>query len=286
MAGGQRSFSPALPCDYTLIPIRRLILGQPRSKNTYFYGCACWSDTAECEQGIGQRHVADPSTTAGEMEPSPSSMKEHVMDDQQFDRLTASLAQAGSRRTALRGLAAVLGLGGVSLLATGTTARRRRHHGHRGGGGGGGGGGNGGGGGGADPCAGVDCPANTVCRNGTCVPAPDRCGGPTGICNADPTPCGTSATGETCGCERTVEGNTVCVDGANACPQVVECTSTQDCEDRLGFHFFCQEAKTNAQGQFCGCGFGTATGRVCVAECDNADAFAAESRTGKQARRT
>ncbi len=190
------------------------------------------------------------------------------MDDQQFDRLTASLAQAGSRRTALRGLAAVLGLGGVSLLATGTTARRRRHHGHRGGGGGGGGGGNGGGGGGTS-CDGVDCPANTVCRNGTCVPAADRCGGPTGICNADPTPCGTSATGETCGCERTVEGNTVCVDGANACPQVVECTSTQDCEDRLGFHFFCQEAKTNAQGQFCGCGFGTATGKVCVAECDN-----------------
>ena len=101
------------------------------------------------------------------------------------------------------------------------------------------------------------------------MPAADRCGGPTGICNADPTPCGTSATGETCGCERTVEGNTVCVDGANACPQIVESTSTQDCEDALGFHFFCQEAKTNAQGQFCGCGFGTATGKVCVAECDN-----------------
>ncbi len=138
--------------------------------------------------------------------------------------------------------------------------------------------------GGGTSCDGVDCPANTVCENGNCVAAPDRCGGPTGICNADPTPCGTSATGETCGCERTVEGNTVCVDGANACPQIVECTSTQDCEDRLGFHFFCQEAKTNAQGQFCGCGFGTATGKVCVAECDNADAFAAEARTGKGAK--
>ena len=187
------------------------------------------------------------------------------MDDQQFDRLTASLAQGSTRRTAVRSLAAVLGLGGVSLLATDTTARRKGGKGGKGGGKGGGGGG----GGGSDPCAGVDCPANLACTGGTCVPAPDRCGGPTGICNADPTPCGTSATGETCGCERTVEDNNVCVNaGDNVCTGV-ECTSTQDCEDALGFHFFCQEAKTNAQGQFCGCGFGTATGRVCVPECDN-----------------
>ena len=125
------------------------------------------------------------------------------------------------------------------------------------------------GGGGGGDCDGVDCPANTTCEGGNCVARPDRCGGPTGICNADPTPCGTSATGETCGCERTVEDNTVCVNaGDNVCTGV-ECTSTQDCEDALGFHFFCQEAKTNAQGQFCGCGFGTTTGRVCVPECDN-----------------
>ena len=134
-----------------------------------------------------------------------------------------------------------------------------------------------------------DCPANTVCENGNCVAAPDRCGGPTGSCNADPTPCGTSATGETCGCERTVEDNNVCVNaGDNVCTGV-ECTSTQDCEDALGFHFFCQEAKTNAQGQFCGCGFGTATGRVCVPECDNPNvAFAAQERShhGKARRRT
>lgn len=194
------------------------------------------------------------------------------MDDQQFDRLTASLTQAGTRRAALRSLGAVFGLGGMSLLTTSTTARRRKggKGGGKGGGGGNGGGGGGGTGGGTgNACAGVDCPANLVCAGGNCVPAPDRCGGPTGICNADPTPCGTSATGETCGCERTVEDNTVCVNaGDNVCTDV-ECTSTQDCEDRLGFHFFCQEAKTNAQGQFCGCGFGTATGRVCVPECDN-----------------
>jgi hypothetical protein len=143
-------------------------------------------------------------------------------------------------------------------------------------------------GGGGGGCDGVECPANTVCENGTCVAAPDRCGGPTGICDADGTPCGTSATGETCTCERTVEGNNVCVDGANACPQVVECTSSQDCEEALGFHFFCQEAKlsVNFPGQFCGCGFGTATGKVCVAECDNPNvAFAKQARNGKRARR-
>lgn len=136
-------------------------------------------------------------------------------------------------------------------------------------------------GGGGGACDGVDCPANYVCNGGNCVPANDRCGGPTGICDADPTPCGTSATGETCGCERTVEGNTICVDGANACPQIVECTSTQDCEEALGFHFFCQDAKesVNFPGQFCGCGFGTATGRVCVPECDNPNVAFAQTRS-------
>ena len=122
-----------------------------------------------------------------------------------------------------------------------------------------------GGGGGCDD---IDCPANTVCENGECITAPNRCSGPTGICNADPTPCGTAATGETCGCEQTVEGNNFCANAVDACT-TVECSTTQDCEDTVGFHFFCQEAKTNAQGQFCGCGFGMATGRVCVAECDN-----------------
>jgi hypothetical protein len=101
-----------------------------------------------------------------------------------------------------------------------------------------------------------------------------QCKGPTGICNADPTPCGTSATGETCGCEQSVEGKRFCADGAHPCAQAVECTSTNgkndptSCRNLVGFHFVCQEAKS-AGGKFCGCGFGTTTGRVCVAECDN-----------------
>ncbi len=173
------------------------------------------------------------------------------MDTQRFDALTATLAQAQPRRGVLRLLgAAVLSTAGLGLRAADESqARRKGGKGGKGGGKGGGSGTGGGTGGGGGPR--------------------DRCGGPVGICDADPTPCGTSATGETCGCERTVEDNNFCANaGDNVCTGV-ECTSTQDCEDALGFHFFCQEAKTNAQGQFCGCGFGTATGRVCVPECDN-----------------
>lgn len=132
----------------------------------------------------------------------------------------------------------------------------------------------GGGGGDCDP----PCGFNTVCEGGACVAAADICAGPTGICDADPTPCGTSATGETCGCESTVEGNNFCANAVDACTDV-ECTSSQECRDTVGFHFYCQEAKLSQQfpGQFCGCGFGTATGRVCVAECDNPNVAVAQA---------
>ena len=235
------------------------------------------------------------------------------MDPTRFDTLSRSLVQrtaAPTRRSVLATLAASLGALGSPLIPAQAKRKKKKCKGGKlkcSGGcidpqtdfancgtcgnvcGGGqtcdGGtcvdGGGGGGGGACDP----PCGFNTVCADGTCVAAADICSGPTGICDADPTPCGTSATGETCGCEQTVEGNNVCVDGANPCPNVVECTSSQDCRDTLGFHFYCQEAKRSQQfpGQFCGCGFGTATGRVCVAECDNPDvAFANTTRKRKQ----
>jgi hypothetical protein len=187
------------------------------------------------------------------------------MNPSRFDSFARALTEANGQSPSRRSL---LYLFGGGLVAAGLTpvleAEAKKHkkhkkHKHRGGGGGGGGT--------CDPA----CGFNTVCKNGACVAAENICNGPTGICDADPTPCGHAATGETCGCELTVEGNNVCVNGVDACPNVVECTSSQDCRDTLGFHFFCQEAKTNAQGNFCGCGFGTATGKVCVAECDNTD---------------
>jgi hypothetical protein len=57
---------------------------------------------------------------------------------------------------------------------------------------------------------------------------PDRCGGPVGVCDADPTPCGATAEGDVSGCERAVEGNNVCVNSAadNVCDTAVERTST------------------------------------------------------------
>ena len=188
------------------------------------------------------------------------------MDSTHFDSLARALSGSSAGNRSRRSLFTLLG-GGLAAAglapALGSEAKRKKHrhkkHRHPSGGGGGDGG--------CDPL----CGFNTVCENGTCVAAANICSGPTGICDADPTPCGHAATGEACGCERTVEGNNVCVNGVDACPTVVSCTSSQECRDTLGFHFFCQEAKTNSQGKFCGCGFGTTTGRVCVAECDNTD---------------
>lgn len=166
-----------------------------------------------------------------------------------FDTLTSSLTQTHSRRGAFRllGLAA-LGASGLAALGTedGAAKKKRKKKGK---------------------------PSTTSTGSGS---RRDRCGGPVGICNADPTPCGTTADGQVCGCERAVEGNNVCVNSGadNVCAQAVECTSSDgpeatSCRSQVGFHFVCQEAKRSGS-QFCGCGFGTSTGRVCVPECDNA----------------
>jgi hypothetical protein len=189
------------------------------------------------------------------------------MDPTRFDMFTRTLSRQSGPLSTRRALLAVVGAGlaGLSVVGSRETEakkkKRKRRHRRRGGK-------KGGGGSGGVACP-PPCPSNKVCVNGTCVAAPDVCAGPTGICNAQPTPCGTSETGETCGCERSVEGNTVCIDGADPCPIAVECISSQDCVEKLDIRYFCQEAKTNASQQFCGCGFGTATGRVCVARCDN-----------------
>jgi hypothetical protein len=178
------------------------------------------------------------------------------MDIQHFDRIAGSFAESRTRRGALRALAAAaFGIGGLTLLNDDESAAKKKRNKKKKGGKGKGNGSNGGG-------------------------RKDRCGGPVGICNADPTPCGQTAEGEICGCERSVEGNNVCVNSGadNVCDLNYECTSTDgpeetSCRNMVGFHFYCQEAKRNASGQFCGCGFGTTTGRVCVPECDNANPY-------------
>lgn len=184
------------------------------------------------------------------------------MDTQHFDRITTSLAVNRTRRGFLTTLAsAAFGAGTLAAIGHDDSAAKRRRKRRNNAAGAGSGGSSGGGNGGASGSR------------------RDRCGGPVGICNADPTPCGKTAEGETCGCERSVEGNNVCVNSgaANVCASAMECTSTDgeeatSCRNLVGFHFYCQEAKS-ANGKFCGCGFGTATGRVCVPACDNPNPY-------------
>jgi hypothetical protein len=178
------------------------------------------------------------------------------MDSKRFDAITGSFADTHSRRGALRllGLAA-LGASGLAVLGHEdgqAKKKKRKKKGSR---------------------------RNSGSTGTLSGSRQDRCGGPVGICNADPTPCGTTAEGKICGCERSVEGNNVCVNSGadNVCKSAVECTSTDgpeatSCRSQVGFHFYCQEAKRSGN-QFCGCGFGTATGRVCVPECDNTSPY-------------
>jgi hypothetical protein len=203
------------------------------------------------------------------------------METQRFDRITSSLAGSSTRRDALRTLAAAaFGVGSLALLGRDDSAakkRKKRKGGSRNVSGGGTGSGSGGGGnGGGNGSGGGSTPTIVGGGSGS---RPDRCGGPVGICSADPTPCGATAEGAVCGCERAVEGNNVCVNSGadNVCDTAVECTSTDgpedtSCRNLVGFHFYCQEAKSAGQ-HFCGCGFGTMTGRVCVPACDNPNPF-------------
>jgi hypothetical protein len=178
------------------------------------------------------------------------------MEIERFDAITSSFAGRSTRRNALRGLAAVaFGAGSLAFLGSDEIAAKKKRKKKKGG-----------------SHHGGSSSSGSGSRS-------DRCGGPVGICNADPAPCGTTADGKVCGCERAVEGNNVCVNSGadNVCDTAVECTSTDgpeatSCRSQVGFHFYCQEAKRSGN-QFCGCGFGTATGRVCVPECDNTSPF-------------
>src|SRR5215203_329763 len=190
------------------------------------------------------------------------------MEIERFDAITSSFAGRSTRRNALRGLAAVaFGVGGLAILGNDEIAAKKKRKKKKGGSHhGGSSSGSSAGTGGSSSSSGSGSRS-------------DRCGGPVGICNADPAPCGTTADGKVCGCERAVEGNNVCVNSGadNVCDTAVECTSTDgpeatSCRSQVGFHFYCQEAKRSGN-QFCGCGFGTATGRVCVPECDNTSPF-------------
>lgn len=191
------------------------------------------------------------------------------MEPSRFDALTRSLNAHGRTRRTLLGAVAAL-LAGSRFPADDAAARRRKRKCR----------------GGLVKCAsgcvdlasdpnncggcGIVCAAGESCEAGTCVPEvlPDRCTD-LAVCNAPYVACGTTAGGAgDCSCERAIEGNRVCINFLDACAGLVACTSTDgpeatSCRNSVGFHFFCQQAKTDGQGRPCGCG------QVCVPECDN-----------------
>jgi hypothetical protein len=164
------------------------------------------------------------------------------MDSEHFDRLIGSLGRMRSRRGALHLVGATFGLGGLSLLGLQETSAKKRK--------------------------------KRKNRRGNASPV-NQCPAGASICNTAPNVCGTAATGEECSCELSTEGNIVCVNSGVGCPTPLrECTSTDgpeptSCRNLAGFHFFCQENKTNGAGVKCGCGQALTTGRVCMPECDN-----------------
>ena len=190
------------------------------------------------------------------------------MESSRFDALTRSLTAHGpTRRTLLGALAA--SLAATRMPSDDAAARRRRKC-----------------RGGLVKCAGgcadltsdpancggcgIACGAGDSCQAGACAPdvRPDVCV-ELAVCNAPYVGCGTTAGGVgDCSCERAVEGNRVCINALETCDGLVACTSTDgpeatSCRNSVGFHFLCQQAKTDAQGRPCGCG------QVCVPECDN-----------------
>ena len=164
------------------------------------------------------------------------------MDSEQFDRLTSCLGRMRSRRGVVSVVAATFGLGSLTLLGQPEALAKRKKR---------------------------------RKKNKAPVVDPNQCPAAS-ICNTAPNVCGTAATGEECSCELSTEGNTVCVNSGVGCPTPLrECTSTAGPEatscrnNGAGFHFFCQEVKTNGAGVKCGCGQTLPSGRVCMPECDN-----------------
>lgn len=157
------------------------------------------------------------------------------METKSFDAIATTLARTNSRRGALRFLAAAaLGAAGLATVAgeDADAKRKRKKKGGRDRGG--------------DGNGGRDRPRD-MCP--VSRPAPNS-----------PT-CGDGADGEACTCTRATEGNNICVGFIDSCEALVECNSTRDCRDSVGFHYFCQAAGTGSCGQ------------RCVPECDNTDPF-------------
>jgi hypothetical protein len=122
-------------------------------------------------------------------------------------------------------------------------------------------------------CVSSTCPAGQVVNPGTCrcETAAAGCSSAWNCRGLAPT-CGSSG-GQTCVCTASVEGPVVCA--GSSCPGRIPCTSSAECETKLGPGAVCQAPITTQQGGVCGCG------QACIAPCGSPSATRSISSTGE-----
>ncbi len=180
------------------------------------------------------------------------------METTRFDHLVATLGQPQTRRGALALLGASL-LGGASAAAAAPRAKQPAQH-------------------AVAKAKGTRCKPkcgfNQACRKGRCVAAPSVCpvafdcpdpfGGPAPVCGK------VAGDNGDCGCILTTEGNNACVNQTDGNGDFIDastlrtCSSSQECRDTVGFHFYCAAVTRSPSGKLCG----SAVSR-CWPECDN-----------------
>jgi hypothetical protein len=180
------------------------------------------------------------------------------METMRFDRLVASLGQSRTRRGALALLGASL-FGGASVAAAHGANQQRNQAGPAKANG--------------KRCK-PKCGFNQVCRKGRCVAAPSVCpvafdcpdpfGGPAPVCGH------VAGDNGDCGCILTTEGNNACVNQTDGNGDFIDyttlrtCSSSQECRDTVGFHFYCAAVTRSPSGKLCGSDVPR-----CWPECDN-----------------
>ncbi len=177
------------------------------------------------------------------------------MDPTRFDALTRAATSLNERTPTRRAFAALLA-GGLLVVGRDASpadaAPRRKHRGK---------------------CK-PKCGFNQVCQSRTCNAAPSVCptpfvctdpfGGPAPVCGH------VAGDNGDCACVLTAEGNNVCVNETDGNGNDIDyttlqtCTTSQDCRDTVGFHFFCLAVTTSPMGHTCG-----SDASRCWPECDN-----------------
>jgi hypothetical protein len=172
------------------------------------------------------------------------------VDSDVFDRLVSALGRTGSRRGVMQVVAATLGLGGLSRLGRQDVSAKKKKR-----------------GGGSPlplPTTTTTQPPPPANQCPTAFTCPDPFGGPAPVCGKVAGP-----KGGTCGCYLSTEKTTICVNETDSNGEFLDantlkpCSSTQECRETVGFHFFCKAVTTSPSGKTCG-----STVSRCWPECD------------------